>query len=525
MKKINNQLLRGARLLAGLVMAGVFLLTPCANAAVIAYDGFAAGGTEDGRATNATVYTTSPVSTDGLDNDSLHGQSPVSIGFDDGNAWSINSGVAAASVYFQAQSTWLQYPNFKPNTPGQVRFFRSSGTITESKWAERAVTATDISAVQWAALLVKFNSSPTNTWYQDLTVTLQHGMPSDSTAPYDGAWTPAMFGVRQSDGKAFYRSAEGASKVDAASASALNPGTHLFLLRFTDRPGTSGNNRYDDVTLWVNPELTADPNDLTGGLAAVSITRSDLGGAMHPLDKIRVSAAVKSGWEIAFDEFIVTDDYQEIYNAALETIITNLSFDATYIRSSLPNNNFNASGQLIVGPTEGITADVLRGLIEIDISALPKYSRIVSVTLNMTTYSALAGVNNVGSAGALTAFNLYAYGYDINEKTATWNAPDAGAGDVPGGSSGTLLSSTSFNVEVTSQPVVFGNSVALRDAVTAAREDDGFLRLILRTADETVGKHNFARFADDETATLAHRPQLLITYRPLSLRGTVILVN
>ncbi len=520
MKNMSHELVRVAALLAG-----VFLLTPCANAAVIAYDGFAAGGTADGRATNATAYTTSPASTDGLNNDSLHGQSPVSIGFDDGDAWNADGGTAAATVYFQAQWVGLQYPNFKPNTPGQARFFRSSGTIVESKWAERTVTTSDISAVQWAALLVRFNSAPINTWYQDFVVTLQNGEPGDSTAPYDGAWTPATFGVRRTDGKAFYRTAAGGSKVDVVSATALDPGTHLFLLRFVDRPGTGGNDRYDDVTLWVNPELTADPNDLTGGLAAVSITRSDLGGAMHPLDKIRIAAAVHSGAEIAFDEFIVTDDYQDIYNAAPEMTITNLSSDATYIRSSQPNSNFNASGQIIVGPTGPTTSDILRGLIEVDISALPQESRIVSVALNMTTHSTLAGINNVGAAGALTAFNLYAYDYDINEKSATWNAPDAGGVDVSGGTSGTLLSSTSFDVEVTGQSVVFGDSVALRDAVAAAREDDGFLRFILRTADETVGKHNFARFADDETATLAHRPQLLITYRQRGLRGTVILVN
>ena len=507
------------------VMIAAYLVSGSASAAVIAYEGFAAGGTADGRATNATAYTTSPVSTDGLNNDSLHTQSPVSTGFDDGDTWNANGGTAAAFVYFQAQSTWLQYPNFKPNTPGQARFFRSSGTSGDSKWAERTVTTIDISAVQWVALLVRFSSSPTNTWTRDFVVTLQCGEPGDSTAPYAGAWTPATFGVRRSDGKAFYRTAEGSAKVDVASAAALDPGTHLFLLRFTDRPGTSGNNRYDDVTLWVDPDLTANPDDLTGGLAAVSITRSDLGGAMHPLDKITISAAVNSGEEIAFDEFIVTDDYQDIYNSAPETTITNLSFDATYIRSSLPNNNFNANGQIIVGPTEGVTADVLRGLIEVDISALPQDSRITSVTLNMTTYSAQAGINNVGGAGALTAFNLYAYGFDINETTAKWNAPDAIAADVPGGTSGALLSSTSFDVEVTSQPVSFANSVAFREAVAAARDGDGFLRLILRASDETIGKHNFARFADDETADVARLPQLLITYRPRPLRGTVILVN
>lgn len=268
-------------------------------------------------------------------------------------------------------------------------------------------------------------------------MTLEYGEPSDAVAPYDGAWTPATFGVRMTDGKAFYRTVTGTAKVDVETASSLTAGTHLFLLKFDDRAGTTGNNRYDDVTFWFDPVLTEDPNNLTGGLAAVSIMRSDLGGGMHAFDEINISAAVKSGNIIVFDEFIITDDYADLFTP--DNRATFQSADATYIRFRPVDvdRNFNDNGQIIVGST---TEDVLRGLIEFDLSEIPSSDQITSASLFMTTLSWYVGINDVGDTNDLTAFNVYAYGFDIDETTATWNAPDANTNDVPGGTSGTLLS-------------------------------------------------------------------------------------
>ncbi|QNN24125.1 DNRLRE domain-containing protein [Planctomycetales bacterium ZRK34] len=180
--------------------------------------------------------------------------------------------------------------------------------------------------------------------------------------------------------------------------------------------------------------------------------------------------------------------------------------DATYIRSANPTTNFNNNSQIIVGPTTG---DVLRGLFEFDISELPLTETIDTVSLVLTT-STTAGINDVGSAGALTTFNAYTYNYDIDETTATWNTP--GAGDAtPGGTSGALVSSTSFDVEITGQTVTFANTSAFRLALLNAQAGDGCLRLMLRGADETVGTHNFTRFSDD-IVTAANRPALQVTH-------------
>jgi len=521
MKSIKWVSVNRSGLFTTLAAVGLFLTIQSADATIIAYDGFADGGLADGRATNATSYTTSPVSTDGLTNDTLHAQSPLSTGFADADAWFVTNSVVSSNLFYQARIGGLVYPNFAPMTNGQARLVNTLNS-SGSKYATRTAVTTDTSDIQWVAMLVNCSSAPsTNTWYSDFVVTLEYGEPSDLTAPYDGAWTPATFGVRRSDGKAFYRTVTGTSKVDAESASALSAGTHLFLLKFDDRPGTGGNDRYDDVTLWVDPVLTADPADLTGGLPAVSIMRSDLGGGMHAFDEITISGAPKAGNEIIFDEFIITDDYTDLFTTDLRVSASFLSVDATYIRSGDGNGNFNDNSQIIVGPTTG---DIIRGLIEFDVSSIPSSDKITSASFFLTTLSSSTGINDVGAPGDYTTFNVYSYAFDINESTATWNSPDANASDVAGGTSGALLSSASLDVEKKGLRASFNNTAAFRSAVEDALDGDGILRMIIRGADETVGVHNFARFYDETTTSTEYPPQLIIIHETVPLKGTVILI-
>ena len=514
-------------LFACIVAVGVLVLVQTASATIIVYDGFAEGGTADGRATNATLYTSFPSSTNGLNYSSLHTQSPISTGFPDDAMWDATNGIVAASSYFQAQGGGLIYTNFAPYTKGIARFFRSSGSYDTLKTAVREATTTDLSDVQWVAMLVDFRNAPsTNTMYQDFTVTLEYGEPGDASTPYDGAWTPATFGVRRSDGKAFYRTATGTSKVDAYTDYAVSAGTHLFLLKFDDREGTGGTDRYDDVTFWFDPVLTEDPNDLIGGMSAVSIMRSDLSGGMHAFDEIRISAALQSVNVIAFDEFIITDDYSDIFTN--DTRAAFQSVGATHIRSRFDDyydyrdSNFNDSQELIVGPT---STDIIRGLIEFDVSSIPSSDKITSASLFLSTHPSSVGINDVAAPGDLTDFNVYAYVYDIDATTATWNVPDVNTNDVPGGTSGALLSSASVDVEIAGSKITFEDTAAFRDAVEDALEADGFLRLIIRGADETVGTHNFARFASEDMWALDLRPELLVSHMYVTPAGTVILVH
>ena len=182
--------------------------------------------------------------------------------------------------------------------------------------------------------------------------------------------------------------------------------------------------------------------------------------------------------------------------------------DATYVRSNDASGNFNDNGQLIAGATEGGSPDVLRSFLEFDIRSLPVSTSIGPVSLDLTTYT-MPGINNVDGPGAVTHFDLHTYAFDIDESTATWNAPGAGDG-VAGGTAGSLLSSASLDVEITGQPVVFADTPAFRAAVAGALAGDGFLRLVLKNRDETTGTHNFARFSDETANPSSHRPKLQI---------------
>lgn len=182
--------------------------------------------------------------------------------------------------------------------------------------------------------------------------------------------------------------------------------------------------------------------------------------------------------------------------------------DAVMIRSNQAAANQNGAGSIIIG-LASTGNERLRGLFEFDISAIPASDQIDSVSLVLTTLSA-AGINNVGGAGALTAFNVYTHAFDIDEATATWNAPGGGA--PAGGTLGDLLTSVSFDVTVTGNTVTFGDTSAFRTAVADAMAGDGILRLIVANNDETnLGSHDFARFSDD-TDALGSRPELVVEH-------------
>ena len=116
---------------------------------------------------------------------------------------------------------------------------------------------------------------------------------------------------------------------------------------------------------------------------------------------------------------------------------------ATYIRSKGsdgPSANYDDDSdlELIAGTTDG--GDVLRAMLEFDISEIPVGNQIDSVSLDLTTLATNAGI------GGTQTFNLHAYDLDFNETTATWNNPDVGGTDVAGGTLGDLLNSASFDV-------------------------------------------------------------------------------
>lgn len=178
--------------------------------------------------------------------------------------------------------------------------------------------------------------------------------------------------------------------------------------------------------------------------------------------------------------------------------------DAVYIRENEAdiNQNGDTDRELIVGFTNDNTE--LRGLLEFDISAIPVTDAIESVSL---------GLRTGGGLSSSITINLYAYGSDFDEATATWNAPAPGEGTA-GGTLGSLLSSATFNPTVAAD-VTFDSTPAFQTAVSDALADDGFLRLVLARSDDSgPGQQRFARFGDETVTTLANRPELTISHIP-----------
>jgi len=177
----------------------------------------------------------------------------------------------------------------------------------------------------------------------------------------------------------------------------------------------------------------------------------------------------------------------------------------TYIRNdgAGPNskNDDDPDNELIVGTNAGVD-DRLNGLLRFDVSGLksglgPGDSlQINSVELQMQTRS------GAGGAGSTLTLDLREYGFEFVEADATYNDPDgdgnAGTGDTtPGGTFGTLLSTTTFNPSPQNNPVTFGSSPEFISALLDALATDDTLNLLLaeNSPDST---QQFARFNDED---------------------------
>ena len=196
--------------------------------------------------------------------------------------------------------------------------------------------------------------------------------------------------------------------------------------------------------------------------------------------------------------------------------------DAVMIRSKSAATNQNDAGSIIIG-LASVENERIRGLFEFDISAISAADQIDSVTFDLTTLADKAGINDVGSAGAFTTFNIYTHAFDIDETTATWNVPGGGA--PAGGTLGTFLTSASFDVEQMGETHSFGDSGAFQTAVSNALAGDGILRLIIANGDESnLGTHDFARFVDNESGGTS-APKLTVNYSAVPEPSTTALIG
>jgi len=330
----------------------------------------------------------------------------------------------------------------------------------------------------------------------------------------------------------------------AGAAGTPNDGSAVATFRFTAATGG-----IYQLNMAYSPDPTRATNvplSVTSGPYVTSFTvdqtvaRPD-GSVVRPIGVVQLAAGAETVITLCTagtTGFVILDAIQLILDTSVIESATTKGFqegvsptaaythDAVMIRSRVDTNaddtNQNGAGAVIIGLAASGN-EILRGLFEFDIRAIPEASVIGSVSMTLTTLTSLQGVNDVGAPGVHSVFNVYTHAFDIDETTATWNVPGSGA--PAGGTPGTLLSSVGFNVEVTGQRVTFGNTPAFRTAVAETLADDGVLRLIITNNDESnLGTHDFARFSDDQSSVPDSRPKLLVAYSETPSAGTRILL-
>lgn len=259
MKKYPN---RKALLLPLAVLIAPLLVASQAFATLLAYDGFLAGGSNP----SATEYQSEPASTNGANNDALHGQAPARLGFSTANAW-FNQDNVALSVYPRINSTGLTWTDSQGQSlitnEGAAEIFRTGTNSTnQAKGVRRNAIPTTgtpptggLGETFYMSGLMQFSAGTAGT----MRWVVGSGQTSGPREHFIGfnatgnliAGTDATFGT--------------SAEVFAADT------THLLIARFHD--GGQGNRT---VEVWANPENLTNPGNADYTFAADHFQGHDL---------------------------------------------------------------------------------------------------------------------------------------------------------------------------------------------------------------------------------------------------------
>ncbi len=197
--------------------------------------------------------------------------------------------------------------------------------------------------------------------------------------------------------------------------------------------------------------------------------------------------------------------------AAFRAGVDGYSHVGATIRSALPDSNFGANHQVIVGLVNG--NDRMRGVLSFPLTGIPADSVVKDVSLILTT-AEQGGLNTLGTV------ELRSLSATPVESEVTWNHREASQPwSTPGGDylSPLLSSLVPFDATETLTPRTFTSTPAFIDAVQDALDNDAPLNLLVLSPDSEAQTDNqFARFASDDETSVELRPQLRVTYRALA---------
>lgn len=287
-------------LCVGALAAMMFNLSP-AQAALIAYDGFEAGGATPG----AGQYETGT----GYSGDALivgnntTGQAPVTTGFDAANRWNSVGFLApgttsgnASTVYFQTIDTGLSYSsglNSLVTADGAVRHLHEA-TPDDKEASRNIVNNPTPGDFTYYSFLLRYESEDDD-WDSTVRLAVQQGAGTTS-ARHTGV------GINSSGQLEVYESQNNTTTVGPALAQDQD---HLIVVRLEELSGTG-----DSMHVWLNPTLGAEP---ALGTADVPITGTFIyvgNNAAFDFDAYGVTARLNNSSAANPEDFVYFDEFR-----------------------------------------------------------------------------------------------------------------------------------------------------------------------------------------------------------------------
>ncbi len=202
--------------------------------------------------------------------------------------------------------------------------------------------------------------------------------------------------------------------------------------------------------------------------------------------------------------------------------VNNYSHTATFLRGDSTSWNSGTRDQLLAGRND-TSAKLFRSVFSFPLTDVPAGANLTGITLDLWTHPLDSGTGSISTLELreLTATPIEGSGDGITSSNgagtgATWlNRTPTTAWTSPGGDfNASVLSTTpGFNATTLGLQRNFPSSSAFLAAAQSAVSSGSPLNLLLRSPITEAGNTaNFVRFASDDHATTALRPQLTLTW-------------
>ena len=293
------------------VLSLMVLAVPAASeAALVAYDGFEAGGASPG----AGQYETGTGfvgSGSGAPGDALHngnnnsgvGQGPATTGFSTASPWSI-SGLPtaqtgfASTVYYQTNPAVMSYTDGSGNTlvtaDGSVRHLHES--TPDTKTVYRPITNTPTPGdVSWYSLMLRYESED-SAWSSTADLRAWQGL-GTSSPRYTSV------GITSNGHLRAFEEQNGTQDIGPELAQDVD---HFILVRLEELPGTTD----DSMHVWVNPALDVEP---TLASADAQITKTYLyvgNNSSYPFNRLQLTARLNNSGASNPEDFVFFDEFR-----------------------------------------------------------------------------------------------------------------------------------------------------------------------------------------------------------------------